>query len=120
MDWLQFYPSWRIIGLEMAGPYGWHEIDHTTLHYIREKLRGFESMTLAEIFIQGKKRNHGVELGKLCHDAQRRLRELGYDDLDELYTLRLSGPERIWGIRDCNVFTLLWWDPRHQVCPGLR
>lgn len=106
--------------LEMAGPFGWHEIDQHTLNDIRGKLQGFETMTLREIFTVGSKRNHSVEQWKLCDDAKHRLRELGHDDLDELWTLRLSGPERIWGIRNCNVFTLLWWDPKHQVCPSLR
>lgn len=77
-------------------------------------------MSLDEIFLKAKKRNHGVQLYKLCGEAQRRLRELGYDaQIEELYTLRLAGRERIWGIRECNVFSLLWWDPNHQVCPTL-
>jgi len=119
-NWLAFFPSWRIIALEMAGPYGWDTIDQNTLTYIQGKLRGFETMTLSEIFVRDKKRNHGVELDQLCREAQQRLQQLGYDDLDELYTLRLSGPERIWGIRECNVFSLLWWDPKHKVCPSLK
>lgn len=120
VNWLEFKPSWRIIALEMADPFGWHKVDMQTLAYIRDKLRYFETMTLGQIFINAKKRNHGVELYKLCGDAQKRLRQLGYDDLDELYTLRLSALERVWGIRECNVFSLLWWDPKHQVCPSLK
>src|SRR6185295_14332705 len=120
IDWLAFKPSWRIIALEMADPYGWHMIDAPTLSYIRGKLLYFETMTLDQIFVKARKQNHGVELYKLCPRAQVRLRQLGYDDLDELYTLRLSGLERIWGIRECNVFSILWWDPNHEVCPSLR
>jgi len=88
-----------------------------TLHYIREKLAEYETMTMNEIFVVGKPYNHGVPIYKLCGEAQRRLRELNLDDLDELHRLRLSGPERVWGIRDLNVLNLLWWDPNHQICP---
>ena len=31
---------------------------------------------------------------------------------------RISGPGRVWGIREEHVLDLLWWDPRHEVCPS--
>jgi hypothetical protein len=107
--------------MEMLDPYGWHKLDEPTIKSIYEKLKHFESMSLGAIFIEGKSRNHGVKLDKLSPEAQKRLRQLGYDaTIEELYSLRLSGPERIWGIRECNVYSILWWDPHHQVCPSLR
>ena len=57
-------------------------------------------------------RNHEVEVGRLCTDARKRLVALHLDDIDKLVSLRLSGKERVWGIRDADVLQLLWWDPR--------
>ena len=120
ISWLDYYPCWRITHLEMCPPYGWHEIDPATLVYIQSKLRSFESMTLSQIFIRAKKQNHGVMVYKLCPQAQKRLRALGHDaTIEELYTLRLAARQRIWGIRECNTFQLLWWDHNHDVCPSL-
>lgn len=111
-------PAWRIKILEMQNPFGWHEIDEATLHYIRQKLSDFERMTLNEIFVVAKKQNHPVPVKGLCPEAQKRLEELKLFDVDEVYCLHLSGKERVWGIRDLNVLILLWWDPNHEVCPS--
>jgi hypothetical protein len=112
-------PSWRISKLEMAEPYGWHTLDIQKLSYIQGKLAHFESMTWDEILIKSKKFNHSIATNKLSSDAQRRLREINQDDIDELVSLRLTGVERVWGILDQGILTLIWWDPNHNVCPSL-
>jgi hypothetical protein len=117
--YMHLNPAWRISKLEFNDPFGWHEIDAMTLRCIQEKLSSFESMTWSEILIVAKKQNHNVEVYKLCKEAINRLEELGLDDLDQLLSLRLQGKERIWGILERGVITLLWWDPEHQVCPSL-
>ena len=38
----------------------------------------------------------------------------------DMHSLRLSGQERVWGILDQGVLSVLWWDPDHAVCPSLR
>jgi hypothetical protein len=49
-----------------------------------------------------------------------RLIETQRDDVDELVNLRLSGVERVWGVRRGNACHILWWDPRHEVWPSAR
>jgi hypothetical protein len=112
-------PSWRVSRIDLVDPYGWHRLSATELHTIRDKLAHFESMTWADILIKAKKHNHSVPISDLCSQAQGRLKEIHCDDLDELLSLHLSGLERVWGILDRGVMTLLWWDPKHQVCPSL-
>ncbi len=111
-------PSWRISKIEMIGPYGWGNIDATTLKYIHDKLSNFESMTWNDILVKNKRNNHSVEIDKLSSTAQTRLTEIQLDDIDELVSLRLSAKERIWGILEQGVLIILWWDPNHQVCPS--
>jgi hypothetical protein len=79
------------------------------------RLKHFETMTWSEI--EGPK-NHSVSCESIVRDAQRRLQEINQDDVDELFSLRLSGKERVWSIRDGSVLKLLWWDPEHKVCPS--
>lgn len=105
--------------MELVDPFGWHKVDGPKIKYVREKLGHFESMTWNEILVAGRKRNHSVPVEKLCPTAQKRLRDLGQSDLDEVVSLRLSGPERVWGILREGALTILWWDPEHQVCPSL-
>jgi len=86
---------------------------------IYPKLKELEHLTWYEIITQKNKRerskHHAIEKIKLNKKAQERLIELKLDDYDELFSLRLSGGERIWGIREFNCLQILWWDANHEV-----
>ncbi|RKZ48063.1 MAG: hypothetical protein DRR16_22345 [Candidatus Parabeggiatoa sp. nov. 3] len=109
--------SWQIRTLDLDGPWGWGELDAEALIYIHGKLAQFECMTWAEI----KHPNtgcHPIKITALCSEAQKRLTEIKVIEFEEeLFSLRLSGKERIWGIRERHIFKILWWDPRHEVYP---
>ncbi len=104
--------------MQMASPFGWQEIGHEKLNEIRQKLSQFEAKSWSEILIKDKHWNHTISVDDLCKDAQDRLVQIDQDDVEELISLRLSGSERIWGIRDRDILKILWWDPDHQVCPS--
>ena len=118
LDYGSMNPAWRFNRLELCDPFGWHGLDEVGLRYIREKLSHYESMTMNEIFVTGKKYNHPVPVKDLCPEARNRLWKLNLEDLEQIHRLRLSGAERVWGIRQLNVLSLLWWDPDHLVCPS--
>jgi len=65
---------------------------------------------MGQILVQAKKNNHFVPVDQLCKEARDRLAELRLDEVDGLTSLRLSGTERVWGIREYNVLMILWWD----------
>lgn len=117
-DFGKLNPAWRFHLLELCDPFGWHKLDENRLHYIRQKLSHYESMTMNEIFVVGKKYNHAVSFKNLTSAAQNRLWALNLEDTEQVHRLRLSGAERVWGIRDLNVLNLLWWDPDHLICPS--
>lgn len=83
------------------------------------KVREYCSRTWGEIE-QDRKRDHAVEVSRLCKRAQERLVALKLDDLDVLHRFRFSGTERLWGLRIEHKFFALWWDPDHVVCPSRR
>lgn len=114
----QLKPAWRVSLLEMRDPYGWHKIKQEKLAEIHSKLSELESLSWNEILVIRRKQNHRISRTKICKEAQDRLRELKLDDIDELISLRLSGPERVWGFQHLDALTLLWWDPEHQVYPS--
>lgn len=91
---------------------------------IYPKLKDLESNTWDEIRLQThrgkggmKSNNHLVQVGKLCEKARKRLVDLKLDDNDELYSLRLEGKIRIYGIRKENYLDIIWVDLNHEVYP---
>ena len=119
-SYLQRHPSWRVSQLDMVNPFGWHEIDQKTLTYIHNRLSEIEARTWQEILVHSKKQNHTVQTRHIAKSGRDRLSEMGMDDQEELVSLRFTGIERVWGILDQGVLTVLWWDPNHQVCPSLK
>jgi hypothetical protein len=102
--------------MEMRDPFGWHGIGREKLEEIRGKLAFLESSTWNDILLVAKTQNHSIPIEKLEGEAQRRLRDLGLEDIDEVISLRLSGKERVFGIRYDVALSLLWWDEDHRVC----
>lgn len=111
---------WHINIIDRYGNWGWNKVNKKIFWgYIFKKIESFESMTWSEIK-KNKKSNHSIEVSKICHDAQNRLIEIEQDDIEELFSLRIGGKKRIWGIRDGRVLKILWWDPNHTVCPSFK
>lgn len=103
----------------MRAPFGWHEISGEKLAEIRSKLAGFENSTWGEILVGSKKQTHFIPVADLEPEAQRRLRDLHMDDIDVVLSLHLSGLERVFGVKYDVAVSLLWWDPKHQVCKSV-
>ncbi|MBL8221052.1 MAG: hypothetical protein JNL62_17595 [Bryobacterales bacterium] len=98
-------------------PWGWDTATPEELKEIHAKLSELERRTWSEILVKSAYQNHRVRVTQVCPDAQRRLDELGYGDLEHLVSLRLGATERVWGVLNEAVLTLLWWDPNHSVYP---
>ena len=111
-------PVWAFRVVDIGGPWCWRGIDGDGLVDVLQKLRSFESMTWEQI--DGPSGSHGVAAARLCKRARDRLVDIRQDDTDEVFSLRITGRRRIWGILDEHVLRILWWDPEHEVCPSLR
>ena len=109
---------WNITNADFEGEYGLDKIEKDTLlKEVIPALHQYENMTWGEI--EGKK-SHFVDLDKCSGEAQKRLKEIGLDDLEQLFSLRIGSKKRILGRRQGAVFYVLWWDPKHQVCPSKK
>ena len=92
------------------------------IEILNSSLCQFETMTWDAILKRSGGRNqgnnhHNIEVSKICRDAQKRLLELKIDDIDELFSLRLSGKCRLWGVKDGQILRFLWFDKEHTVYP---
>lgn len=111
------YISWQVQSLDLEGPYGWAAVGRKVFwEDIWPKILNFETQTWGEL--KGRQ-SHFVARDRLSREARKRLEVLGQDDVDELFSLRLSGRQRLWGIVDRHVFKMLWFDSDHAVCPSL-
>jgi len=109
--------TWHIGIIDKDGRWGWEHIEPETLwNDIHAKMSAFETMTWIEVMKGG---SHSVSIDGINSDAKKRLVKIGQDDVDELFSLRLGGQKRIYGIRDRHIFKVLWWDPKHEVYPSL-
>lgn len=68
--------------------------------------------------VQDRDKNHHVSTSDLSEKAWRRLKDLKLEDVEQLFSLRISGKERVWGVLTQGVLEVLWWDPKHEVCPS--
>lgn len=111
-------PAWKFSLFDPEGPFGdgHDKLDRSTVvDEILPKLRSFESMTWTQIMQSG---SHPISCDRLCKEAKDRLEARSLDDNDEVFSLRLSGRNRIFGIRQTDCLQILWWDPDHKVCPS--
>lgn len=108
--------SWAVRRLDRKGKWGWDSISLEEFSQaIHPKLRDFESMNWQEIMNAG---SHSIAVHKLIPDARKRLEELNLSDIEELFSLRLEGLKRIWGILEKGSLQIIWYDPKHEVCPA--
>lgn len=106
--------AWRFSGCDRGGPFSWTIGADAKFREVIEKLHEFEGKTWAQIIETG---SHAIEVHQICKEARDRLVEIERDDLDELMSFRLTGPNRVWCDKNGHIMRILWWDENHQVYP---
>jgi len=117
-DFDKMQPVWTVGQIDRCELGGWDKISENEFwDEIYSKLKNFESMTWADIKKAG---SHNINRNDLISDAKKRLDQLQLDDLDELFSLRLTGTKRIWGKLNKEILGILWYDPNHSICPSIK
>jgi hypothetical protein len=91
------------------------------VEHIIEKLRQLEKQIWQEVLdASGGKavghgnNNHFIAANQLPRIERKAFIKEGYMDLyDKVFSLRLSGTERLIGVVNMNCFEILWFDPSH-------
>ena len=109
----QCQPDIRADQMDHGGDWGWDKFESACMQELLTKIFEFQKLSWQDLKNSG---SHFVRVGDLCSMAQKRLQVIKKEDLDELFSLRLTGRKRIWGIKEGNILWLLWWDPEHKVC----
>lgn len=106
---------WQFSLMDLSGPFSCMDICPDEWQVILTKMRSWETMTWHEI--EGK-RDHSISVESLSDIARKRLIDIQLDDIDEVFSLHIDGKKRLFGLRDRNIFKVLWWDREHKVCPS--
>ena len=106
-------PVWQFGRIDFGGPWCPEKLTPQELRNVIGKLGQLESQPWSQI---DGDRNHLIRVDQIIKEARKRLLEIKMGDIDELYSLHLTGTQRLWGIRDRNVLRFLWWDPNHEIC----
>lgn len=109
---------WRFGVVDKDGDWGWAAAGRYWWSEIFPKMKHFETMTWATLMgAAGGRRagnnHHAVKVEKLSRDAKTRLNQIVQEDVPELFSLRLDGTKRIYGIRDGRALKIIWFDPYH-------
>lgn len=109
--------TWNTGRVDLDGAYGWNKATmKIVLQEIIPKLQNFGTTTWEEVKKTG---SHFVDLDKCSKEARDRLEEMELE-IEQLFSLRLDGKKRIFGWEHKSIFHVLWWDPKHQVCPSQK
>ncbi len=110
---------WSFSLIDCDGRWGFNSICKNEFHHlITSEFKSKEGISWSALKSNGG--SHSVEKSKLIKAAQDRLADIHLDDIDELFSMRFTNKKRMWGIREGNVFKLLWWDPEHEIYPSLK
>ncbi len=110
-------PIWSFKLMETDGPFSWKRLYGSNVGLVLDRLKNLESMTWGEI--EGSD-NHFIDRSQCSKEAQDRLAEIKMDDVAEVFSLHITGRQRMVGIRDQEVLRILWYDPEHRVCPSYK
>jgi len=102
------------------GPHGtWSQLNFEHFRKILIKLKGYESMNIAQLKGCG---CHVCEISSLSSEIKRALEKLGYgDEIDNLWSFDAGVKEtRVWAIWSTADTKILWHDPHHLGSPSKR
>ncbi len=97
-------PLFRAEQMDKDGPWGWDRFDSSQIQEVFQKIFDSQKLTWQDLRNNG---SHFVDRKTLCSEAQKRLIQIQKEDLDQLFSLRLTGRKRIWGIKEGNILWLL-------------
>lgn len=100
--------------------------DDNNLKKIFEKMMMYSTMTWAEIKKQthdssGKSKHHFLDADGMSPSARRRIEVMRFEEYsDSIFSFALENKLRIIGIRENNLFHVIWYDPGHNFYPVKR
>jgi hypothetical protein len=101
-----------------------HQFSKSIDHNLLDALKDRESTTWGAIVTAsgGRSRgtnSHHIPMHELIKEAQNRAIEIGLVE-DELFSLRLDGTHRVFGVLEDSVLNVIWFDRKHEIYPSIK
>lgn len=100
--------------MDLDGEWSWLKATRKELLEVHNRLKQFEAMRWSEIVGD---ENHDNDISGFSKSARKRLSKIHLEDIDSLFSLKISKKKRAYGIRDRHILKILWWDPEHTAYP---
>lgn len=119
-------PVWVFTEIDKAGEFAFDlNRDEFRHQEVLEKMINYSNMTWSDIKKQThddrKSKHHAIAYEALSKAAQERLKAKHLEeDSDAVFSFALNNLLRIIGIRRGKEFSVLWYDPNHEVCPSTK
>lgn len=115
-DVMRRKPVWKFSSCDTGTDCEWafhkDRLLHDFWNVIFPKLREYENMTWADIQVSAKKQNHYINTDSLNKIARDRLASLQIE-AEDIFSLRLGGKLRLYGLIIDGVYHILWYDNNH-------
>ncbi|MDR1640098.1 MAG: hypothetical protein LBT59_10415 [Clostridiales bacterium] len=120
------YPTWSFAWFDFENN-NWSFKEATDVDVIctvLERLKALELQPWSKICnttVENNSLHHEILIKDLSPVAIKRLKELNLTDQlsifdDSLFSMRVNGSIRLWGVIDWNgLFKIIWFDPNHEV-----
>ena len=120
-SYFQKNPVWSFKWIDKDHPRWSLKVQNNLYENVILKLKDYEGLTWAEINKASGGRTYGTnshyeDVEDLCKDARDRINELMIFE-DRVFSLRLDGETRLYGIIENGVFYVIWYDPNHEIYP---
>ena len=112
----------RFERIDVGSPWCLSTISNSDHADLLTKLKGLESKMIKEVFTGRDAAGAGkTEPMQNCPNPAplKRLQE-HYGGLDSLQVIRITGARRLFGILQEHEFSIVWWDPLHEVWPSSK
>ena len=112
---LGLYPTFSFRRYDAGAPWAVSTDGKPATDSVFQNLQGVEGLTWGNIIQASGGRSHGtnshyIPLAGLSKDAKRRADDVGLDE-SKLFSLRLQGTVRLWGVIESNgCFYVIWYD----------
>lgn len=103
--------------LDKNRPWNWCQLEESKkMQEVFKKLGFLEQSSFNEL--NADSRHHSIPKENFkSREVHRELEILGVSDVASLFSLRLAGKVRVYCIFSMNQFSLLWYDPNHEIYP---
>ena len=118
---------WLFDRIDRAGPFAFdtNRPDFQHKEFL-DKMISYSSMTWREVRMQthdgGRSKHHFLsDTDRFSREARERIAEMNLgEETDRIFSFALQNRLRIVGLRERELFHVLWYDPEHRVYPSER